>query len=244
MTAGVINAEPSHDTPPNADENVDAETEAGYLPEPTSSNVNEPSSPVVADSVFPSEPFSSTCAPGIPSSSGSTLPGLPPPGLKSRQTTPVISELLARGTFACFADAGRSSGGMPVSPISADWPACRGVLSVKPLDFEPVTVGVDDCASSTVPDATKIERTPPIAAFTAPWLGSLRYMTCQMTPVAKSEIAIGMNRIVLKATDHRIRSVSTANRRPKIVMINGTIPSHTKVRTIESRTSVFVQSCL
>src|SRR3954470_9858075 len=210
MTAGVIRAEPSQDTPPNADENVDAETEAVYLPESTSSNVNEPSSPVVSDSVFPSEPLSSTLAPGMPSSSGSTFPGFPPPGLKSRQTTPVISELLARGTFACFAFAGRSSGGMPVSPISADCPAWIGVLSVKPLDFEPVTVAEDGCASSIGPDETKSVRTLPIAAFTAPWLGSLRYMTCQMTPVAKSEIAIGMKRIVLKATDQRTRSVRTA----------------------------------
>src|SRR3954447_757729 len=244
MTAGVIRAEPSHDTPPNAEENVDAETVAVYLPEPTSSNVNEPSSPVVDDSVFPSEPFSTTFAPGMPSSSGSTLPALPPPGLKSRQTTPVISELLARGTFACFAFAGRSSGGMPVSPISADRPAWIGVLSVKPLDFEPVTVAEDGCASSIGPDETKSVRTLPIAAFTAPWLGSLRYMTCQMTPVAKSEIAIGMKRIVLKATDQRTRSVRTAKSSPKIVMISGTIASHTNVRTIESRTSVFVHSCL
>ncbi len=215
-----------------------------YLPEPTPSNVNEPSSPVVADSVLPSDPFSSTFAPGIPSSRGSTFPGFPPPGLKSRHTTPVISELVARGTFACFAFAGRSSGGMPVSPMSADCPPFRGVVSVKPLDFEPVTFAAEGCASWIGPDETKSVRTPPIAAFTAPWFGSLRYMTCQMTPVAKSEIAIGMKRIVLNATDQRIRSVSTANNRPKIVMTSGTIASHTNVRTIESRTRVFVHSCL
>src|SRR3954466_3925699 len=155
MTAGVIRAEPSQDTPPNAEENVDAETVAVYLPAPTLSNVNDPSSPVVDDSVFPSEPFSTTFAPGMPGASGSPLPALPPPGLKSRQTTPVISELLACGAFACFAFAGRSSGGMPVSPISADWPACSGVLRVKPLDFEPVTVAVEGCASSTGPEEAK-----------------------------------------------------------------------------------------
>src|SRR3954463_6736594 len=140
MTAGVINAEPSHDTPPNADENVEADTDAVYLPAPTSSKVKEPPSPVVTDSVFPSDPLSSTFAPGMPSSSGSTFPGLPPPGLKSRPTTPGTPGLRARGASPGFGGAGRSSGGMPGSPISPDWPACTGVLSVKPLDFEPVTV--------------------------------------------------------------------------------------------------------
>ena len=47
-------------------------------------------------------------------------------------------------------------------------------------------------------------------ALTAPWLGSLMYITCQITPVAKSEIAIGMNTTVLNATAQRMRSVSTA----------------------------------
>ena len=47
------------------------------------------------------------------------------------------------------------------------------------------------------------------------------YMTCQITPVAKSEMAIGMNTIDLKATDQRIRSVRTANTRPIAVTVAG-----------------------
>src|SRR3954463_15620679 len=126
MTAGVINAEPSHDTPPNADENVEADTDAVYLPAPTSSKVNEPSSPVVTDSVFPSDPLSSTFAPGMPSSSGSTFPGFPPPGLKSRQTTPVIAPGFGAGVAACFALLGTDSGGIAVSPSRATLPGASG----------------------------------------------------------------------------------------------------------------------
>jgi hypothetical protein len=58
-------------------------------------------------------------------------------------------------------------------------------------------------------------------AFTAPWLGSLMYITCQITPVAKREIAMGMNTTVLNATDQRIRSVRTANTRPIAVTSAG-----------------------
>jgi hypothetical protein len=36
-------------------------------------------------------PRISTVTPGRPTSSGSTTPGSPPPGLKSRQTTPLMS---------------------------------------------------------------------------------------------------------------------------------------------------------
>ena len=46
-------------------------------------------------------------------------------------------------------------------------------------------------------------------------------MTCQMTPVAKSEIAIGMNTTVLNATAQRIRSVSTAKTSPIAVTTAG-----------------------
>ena len=50
--------------------------------------------------------------------------------------------------------------------------------------------------------------------MTAPWLGSLMVHRCQITPVANSEIAIGMKTTVLNATDQRMRSVSTANTSP------------------------------
>ena len=56
-------------------------------------------------------------------------------------------------------------------------------------------------------------------------LGSFWSISRQITPVAKSEIAIGMKTAVLKATDQRIRSVSTAKIRPIAVTSAGTTPS-------------------
>ena len=62
---------------------------------------NEPSVPVFADwTVLPDESFSSTVTPGRPSSPFSTLPGMPPPGLKSRQTTPSMAPCAGRGSAA------------------------------------------------------------------------------------------------------------------------------------------------
>jgi len=49
-------------------------------------------------------------------------------------------------------------------------------------------------------------------------------MTRQITPAAKSEIAIGINTTVLKATDQRMRSVRTAKMRPIAVTRAGTTP--------------------
>ena len=47
------------------------------------------------------------------------------------------------------------------------------------------------------------------------------YITCQITPVAKSEIAIGMNTTALNATAQRMRSVSTAKTSPIAVTVAG-----------------------
>src|SRR3569833_598135 len=215
MIDGVISFEPSHDTPPYAAENVAGETLA-LNPEPeTLSKEKLPSSPVVAVcTCLPLEPSSATFAPGMPSSLFSTLPGVPPPGEKSRQTTPVIEPAFDAGSTACFALAGTASGGMPVSPRSATPPAASGFVSVKPRLVEPVITADDGCASWRTPDEVNQLRTAPIAAFTAPWFGSLMYITCQITPVANSEIAIGMNTAVLNATAQRMRSVNTAKTRP------------------------------
>ena len=61
-------------------------------------------------------------------------------------------------------------------------------------------------------------------AFTAPRSGSFWSMIRQITPDAKSEIAMGMNTTDLNATDHRTRSVSTANTSPIAVTSAGTTP--------------------
>ena len=114
----------------------------------------------------------------------------------------------------------------------------------KPFDVDPMIAGDDGCASWIGPEETNADRTPPIVALIAPWLGSLRYMTCQMTPVAKSEIAIGMKTTVLNATDQRTRSVSTAKIRPSAVMIAGTIATQIALFSIDLRMTSFSKSAL
>src|SRR2546421_11917994 len=121
---GVISLEPSQETPANGAANVDAEIPGLNEPLPTLSKVNDPSSPVVAVcAVFPEESISLTWTPGIPSSPCSAFPGVPPPGLKSRQTTPVIDPGFGCGIATCLADDGTSVGGMAVRPSSAVPPA-------------------------------------------------------------------------------------------------------------------------
>ena len=74
-------------------------------------------------------------APGIPTSCFSTTPGSPPPGLKSRQTTPVIFPSSGVGLTACFAFDGTSSGAMPVTASFATPPASIGFVSVNFADM-------------------------------------------------------------------------------------------------------------
>ena len=54
------------------------------------------------------------------------------------------------------------------------------------------------------------------------------YMTCQITPVANSEIAIGMKTTVLNATAQRMRSVSTAKTSPIAVTTAGATGSRSR----------------
>ena len=66
-------------------------------------------------------------------------------------------------------------------------------------------------------------------ALIVPWLGSFSYMSRQITPAAKREIAIGMKTTTLKATESRIRSRSTAKTSPIAVTNAGTIKSQRKL---------------
>src|ERR1700709_444959 len=124
MIDGVISFEPSQEMPWNGEANVDLEMPT-LKPEPeTLSKVNVPSSLVEVDwTLFPLWSNRLTFTPGIPSSGDSPLPGVPPPGLKSRQTTPVIAPAFVAGTTACFAAEGTSVGGIAVRPSSAVPPA-------------------------------------------------------------------------------------------------------------------------
>src|SRR4051812_37213344 len=92
MIDGVIRLGPSHEIPPKGLAKVAAPIDVfhGAVPDGFDT-VKMPWSSVLAEATFlPVESFSTTVTPGRPFSPGSTLPGVPPPGLKSRHTVPVI----------------------------------------------------------------------------------------------------------------------------------------------------------
>ena len=190
----------------------------------------------------PDVDFSSTVTPGSPSSPGSTLPCTPPPGLKSRQTVPVIAPGFLAGTMACLEPLGICVGGMPVSASNAVSPGRRGDLRTMPVDDVPVTLGPEGSASDSAPGGQIASCTAPIAALTAPCDGSCWYITCQITPAANSDTAIGMNTAVLNATDHAMRSVSTANTSPIAVTVAGTTATQIALFSIALRIDGVVNS--
>src|SRR6476660_8653822 len=151
--------------------------------------------------------------PGSPSSPFSTTPGLPPPGLKSRQTTPLICPDCEAGVTACFAPPGTSCGAMPVSPSSATPPGCRGVLSRSPPPCG-CSGDVEGSALERTPGGVTASETTRPSALIAPVSGFWSYRIRQVTPVAKAEMAMGRKTTVLNASDQRIRSVRTAKMSP------------------------------
>src|SRR5581483_8445701 len=88
----------------------------------------------------------------------------------------------------------------------------------------PVRLAVDGSASESAPGELIASAITAIPALSAPRLGSFWSITRQITPAAKSEIAIGMKTTVLNATAHVTRSVSTAKIRPIAVTSAGTTP--------------------
>ena len=88
------------------------------------------------------------------------------------------------------------------------------------------TSGCDGRPCASTPVGSKVSWTTEIAALIAPRSGSCSYTSRQMTPAANSEIAIGMKTTVLKTTDQRIRSVSTAKTSPIAVISAGTTAIH------------------
>ena len=68
-------------------------------------------------------------------------------------------------------------------------------------------------------------------------------MTRQITPAAKSEIAIGMKTAVRKATDQLIRSIRTPNMRPIAVTIAGTTASQSALFLIAVTRRSVVKIC-
>src|SRR5262249_27163323 len=118
MIDGVIRLGPSQEIPPKGLAKVAAPIDAFHGPLPDGLSIfHVPSSAVLTELTFlPVESFSSTVTPGRPFSPGSTLPGVPPPGLKSRHTVPVMPLLEGLAATACLAPVGTSSGGIAVRP--------------------------------------------------------------------------------------------------------------------------------
>jgi hypothetical protein len=124
---------------------------------------------------------------------------------------------------------------MPVSPSRATPPGASGVWSTRPLLALPSIASVEGSARSSTPDGATASRTTAIPALIVPWSGSFSYMKRQITPAAKSEIAIGMNTATLNPVANRTRSRSTAKTRPIAVTNAGTIRSQRKLFWIAVR---------
>ena len=118
---------------------------------------------------------------------------------------------------------------MPVSPSRATPPGSSGVSSTSAPSEPACRSSVDGCPEAIAPDGETASFTTPIDALSVPCSGSFSYISRQITPAAKSEIAIGMNTATLNATEKRMRSRSTANTSPIAVTNAGTISSQRKL---------------
>ncbi len=110
MIEGVISFSPSQLKPVNGAANVTESTLTRYCwPDSTSSKTKLPSASVVVfATVSPPESTSATVTPPRPDSPDSTSPGVPPPGLKSRHTSPEIPPSTGSGGAASGASSGTS----------------------------------------------------------------------------------------------------------------------------------------
>ena len=154
----------------------------------------------------------------------STTPGLPPPGVKSRQTTPTIVARLRRRLHRL--DRALRHGGRRDAREREQRDAAR---CERRLQHERAARGRLRAAGSRgtrcEQDARRREDAVDAigaSALIAPRPGSCWYMIRQVTPVAKAEIAIGRKTAVLNATAQRMFSVRTAKIRPIAVTSAGT----------------------
>ena len=108
-------------------------------------------------------------------------------------------------------------------------PGASGVCSTRCPEGTPGGASVEGCAAERTPEGDTASFTTATAALIVPWLGSFSYIRRQMTPAAKSEIAIGMKTTTLNATENRMRSRRTANTRPIAVTNAGTMRSQRKL---------------
>ena len=118
---------------------------------------------------------------------------------------------------------------MPVRPSCATSPGASGFSRTRLPFVCSCSASVEGWADESTPEGETASFTTAIPALIVPWLGSFSYMRRQITPAAKSEIAIGMKTTTLNATEKRIRSRSTANTRPIAVTNAGTMRSQRKL---------------
>ena len=133
---------------------------------------------------------------------------------------------------------------MPVRPSCATSPAASGFARTRLPSRCSWSASVDGSAADRTPEGETASFTTAMPALIVPWLGSFSYMSRQITPAAKREIAIGMKTTTLKATENRIRSRRTAKTSPIAVTNAGTIRSQRKlfliaVRSVSSVNSVW-----
>jgi hypothetical protein len=168
-------------------------------PSPTFSNVTDPSGPVVPLATISSPLRISTEASGRPTSPSSNWPTVPPPGLKSRHTTTAIPSAGALGAAAWTASVGTSGSAIAVRPIWATEPASKDPLATIAPPSSVRSEPGGTTASGYSPGGLTASTTAPTVALTNPLSGAGSYITRQITPVARNEIAIGMNTTILIA---------------------------------------------
>jgi hypothetical protein len=148
----------------------------------------------------------------------------------------------ASGTTACSAPSGTSDSRIAVKPSCASPPGWIAFVSSRPPLGPPCSASVEGRAFESTPDGDTASLTTAIPALTVPWSGSFSYMSRQITPAAKSEIAIGMKTATLNAVAKRTRSRSTAKTSPTAVTSAGTTRIHRKLFLIAVRRLSSVKS--
>ncbi len=186
---------------------------------------------VVVPALLPSAFSRVRRRPGMPSSSANTVPLVPMcVGEKSRQARPTTAPDAADGTAACCAcSVCKVNGLMPVKPSRATPPPDTAALvtSAPPapgarlVEASVVTDWPADLSMGYRPGGLNTSLAVCRAALTMPMCGSRSKTSRQIRADAVALNTMGMNRTVLNAVDQRMRSLSTANTRPRKVTMKG-----------------------
>ena len=159
----------------------------------------------------------------------STTPAVPPPGLKSLHTTPVMPPgappgrprpRRRRGSRTADRREAEQRDAARLNGIGED-EACLGA-ALEALGRRP-------CRGEHAGGRDRVLHDRDRRVHVLPGRDPSRTSRRQMTPAAKSEIAIGMKTAILNAVEKRTRSVSTANTSPIAVTNAGTIRTQSEL---------------